>query len=310
MSAHLLLGPQRPKRTLGEALATSSIPEGSMALITAGWQEAENDFDEVRELLGRPLENLQLWTRAEEVFREVPRLRQLYRERQDQLMELQRLYRTRLKALSTSARRILRAQGNPELVGPEQRHAIAQIRALDRHHLRRAETIQETFERTIREAGGEALNRHVEEIAATLKRHRSLVIGGGNVLILQNRMRLFAVHRMMRQHALVAWSAGAMVLADRVVLFHDNTPEGRRDAELVGAGFGTMPGFVFFPDTDRRLRTGDVSRVGLLSRRFAPDLCVALNCGTVFEHDGQRVIRSSELHRLRNDGVFEELHAA
>ena len=68
MTSRLLMGPQRPERYLGEAIARSSIPEGSMAIITAGWQEGEDDIEEVEELVGRPLENLALWARTEELF--------------------------------------------------------------------------------------------------------------------------------------------------------------------------------------------------------------------------------------------------
>ncbi len=309
MTVRLLMGPQRPDRYLGSALESSSVPDGPMAVITAGWQEAEEDIDELRELVGRPLENLRLWSRTEDVFLDVPGLRELYRERQDRLIQLQRLYRLRLKHLAASTRQILRAKGDASLVVPEQRHAIAQIRALDRHQLQRAEAIHREFDPRIRELGGAALERQSKAVANTLERHASILIGGGNVIILQNRMRLFGLAQALRDHAIVAWSAGAMILADRVVLYHDNTPEGPRNAEVVGAGFGAMPGYVFFPNTMVRLRSGDASRVQLLARRFEPDVCVALNNRTVLEHDGQRVVRCVETRRLGPEGVLEELNA-
>ncbi|MEM6532757.1 MAG: Type 1 glutamine amidotransferase-like domain-containing protein [Myxococcota bacterium] len=310
MTVRLLLGPQRPRRYLGEALTQSAIGEGSLAIIAAGWQEGEVDVSEVEELVGRPLENLRLWQRAENVFEERPSLRELYRERQDRLVELQRLYRRRLKHVAIAARSMMRIKDENGLVADERQHAVDQVRALDRHHLDRVEAIHRDYEGKIVEAGGNLLQRHADEIRAELARHRTLVITGGNVAILQNRMRLFGVHRMIREHALLAWSAGAMILSHRIVLYHDNTPEGRRDAEVFGAGFGLLPGFVFFPDTDQRLQTKRTRRVELLARRFAPDLCVSLNNGTVLEHDGKRVARSVGLQRLRDDGVLEELEAA
>ena len=37
----LLLGPQRPVLNLGEAFAEAGFPAGPVAVISAGWQEAE-----------------------------------------------------------------------------------------------------------------------------------------------------------------------------------------------------------------------------------------------------------------------------
>lgn len=310
MSTRLLLGPQRPERYLGQAVASAKLPTGPMAIIAAGWQEGEDDVSEVSELLERPLENLRLWERSEELFQRRPELQALYRARQDRLLELQRLYRVRLKHLATATRTVLQIEGDAELVEPERRHAVAQIRALDRHHLQRVESVHRDFAPQITAAGAEELARHARAVHDILSRHPIVIITGGNIGVLLNRMRLFDVHRMIARHALVAWSAGAMVLAERIVLYHDNTPEGRRDAEILGAGFGFMRGYVFLPNTDHRLRHRKQARVELLARRFSPEVCVALNNGTILEHDGQRVIRSVALQRLRDDGILEELSAA
>jgi len=42
----VLLGPQNPVRNFGEAIRETGLPEGPLAVISAGWQEAENDLDE------------------------------------------------------------------------------------------------------------------------------------------------------------------------------------------------------------------------------------------------------------------------
>ena len=46
-------------------------------------------------------------------------------------------------------------------------------------------------------------------------------------------------------------------LAERIVLFHDRMPQGRRDAELLGKGLGLIDGHLFFPDPERRFQSTD-----------------------------------------------------
>jgi hypothetical protein len=71
----------------------------------------------------------------------------------------------------------------------------------------------------------------------------------------------------------LAWSAGAMALTDRVVLFTD----GR--AETYAYGLGLLPGTVLLPHARRRLPVDDPVRLGALARRFAPARCVVLDDG-------------------------------
>jgi hypothetical protein len=77
----------------------------------------------------------------------------------------------------------------------------------------------------------------------------------------------------------VAWSAGAMVLTERVVLFHDDPPHGEPAAELLDAGLGLVRDIVALPDARRRLAMSDPDRLAALSRRFAPATCVTLDPG-------------------------------
>ena len=136
----------------------------------------------------------------------------------------------------------------------------------------------------------------------------SVVITGGNVVILLNRLRMFGVPALLQEKNLIAWSAGAMALSDRIVLFHDRMPQGRRDPELLGPGTGLLPGYVFLPDA--RLRITDSIRTGLYSRRFAPARCITLDSGAqMLFADG--AMQYSELARLMTqDGELERLHAA
>ena len=79
----------------------------------------------------------------------------------------------------------------------------------------------------------------------------------------------------------VAWSAGAMALTERVVLFHDRAPQGPAHAEVYDEGLGLITRSVLLPHARRRLRIDDVTRMSVLGiavrhRRC----CVVLDDGT------------------------------
>ena len=306
----ILLGPQRPEVNLAHAVEMANLPPGPVALISAGWQEAENDIDHVREAVGRSLECLSLYQRTDEVFAASASLADDYRERQDRLMELQRLYRLRLRPLARAARQIFDADGDADLLAAEQRHAVSQLRALDRHHLHRTESIHRQFDERYNASTTGLLREHSNQIQVILQRCSGVIITGGSVTVLLNRMRMFGVDRMLGETPVIAWSAGAMVLAERVVLFHDRLPQGRRDAEILGAGLGIVQGYVFLPDTARRLREKDRLRIGLMSRRFAPDTCAALDSGALLRIDGSAATYADRVRSLHHDGRFTKLRTA
>lgn len=305
----ILLGPQSPTQNVGEAVRR--LPEGPLAVISAGWQEAEGDLDELAGKIGRPLEDLRLYGRVEEITAQDPQLADAIRARQDLLVDLQRLYRLRLKQLAFAARRVIEAEGDADLLLAEQRHAIAQLRALDRHHLHRSQSIWSRFEATYNPHTYPQLARHARELQENLRRCAGVLITGGNIAVLINRMRLIGVGGMLGDSHIVAWSAGAMALTERVVLFHDRSPEGRRDAEVLGAGCGIVPGYVVLPDANRRLRTRDRLRIGLMSRRFAPDVCLVLDSGNEFVADNAAMRGTGGgARQLRHDGHLVKVRTA
>lgn len=301
MTRQLLLGPQRPFANLGQAIQQAGIPPGRLAVVSAGWQEAEGDIDDVRELAERDLVDLRLYQRADEVFAADMALLAAYRQRQDSLMELQRLYRLRLKQLMLAARQLLRARGDTEMIAAELRHAVSQLRALDRHHCNRVIRLHADFDLSCSTADTAALTDHCAQVAETVAACDSVLITGGNVLVLINRMRLFGLQHLLQDKHVIAWSAGAMALGNRVVLFHDRTPQGRRDPELLGPGLGILPKYLFFPDASRRLRLNDRVRVDLLARRFAPSRCVTLDSGAKLEFV-DRELQAVELARQLQPG--------
>ena len=308
MAEYLLLGPQRPTVNLDAAFGTLEDDQ-SVAVVSAGWQEAEGDIDDVYEIVKRPLVDLRLYRRAEEVLASAAWLREIYRERQDRLQELQRLYRLRLTPSMLAARDLLRADGDPAILRHEQRHAVAQQRVLDRHHLRRICAIHDQFDMRIANERLPILTEHNAEIADVLSRCQTVIIPGGNVAVLLNRLRLFDLGPLLAQKNIIAWSAGTMVLSDKVVLFHDNTPQDNRDPELFDSGLGIVNEFVFLPDARHRLRLSDKIRVALFCRRFAPAACLTLDSGSLLRFKDGRIVAAEGVRRLSRSGALRKVRA-
>jgi hypothetical protein len=81
----------------------------------------------------------------------------------------------------------------------------------------------------------------------------------------------------------IAWSAGAMALTDRIVLFHDRAPQGPGHPEVWVSGLSIVRDAVLLPHARARLLLDDVPRMAVLARRFAPARCVLLEGGTRLE---------------------------
>ncbi len=114
MAVQIILGPQSPRPNLKQAMDQLSF-DGPIVTITAGWRDSEAETDELQADIGCPVEDLHLYQQAEKIFVLEPELHALQRERQDKLLELQRLYRIRLTPTMAAARALLREQGKPDL---------------------------------------------------------------------------------------------------------------------------------------------------------------------------------------------------
>ena len=306
----LLLGPQRPDVYLGKAMQRSGFGDGPIAVISAAWQEAEGDIDDIRSVVDNPLTDLPIYNRADALFSADEALQESYRNRQDQLQEQQRMYRLRLRQLTIAAREILRTEGNPTAIAEERRHAISQLRALDRHHLRQIRKINARFDDAFNTANNSLLADAVAEIHETLSRFDTVLITGGNVVVLLNRLRLFELDSLLMERNIVGWSAGAMVLCDRIVLFHDRMPQGRRDPEVMCEGLGIVSGTVLLPDAKGRLRQSETIRSSLFSRRFSPSTCLTLDNGAHLLLDGEKVVASEGVNHLSREGRFQQVRTA
>jgi hypothetical protein len=195
------------------------------------------------------------------------------------MQAVQRLYRMRLDFALEPARRLLRETGDDDLIEPQRQAAIDVVRRLDYEHLLLLAEIHEEFEATWRPAERDAVVGQRLEIAAVMARAEALVIAGGHVAVLLNRLRLFSLVDLFGNLPILAWSAGAMALGERIVLFHDSPPQGPGNAEVLDQGLGLHQDVIPLPGASQRLRLDDQVRVSLFARRFAPDLCVPLDSG-------------------------------
>ena len=279
-----LLGPQ-PRQHLQRAFADLD-PGSLVATVTAGWQEREVDDAELRELVGVRSVNLALHARLLAVYEEDREYAHAEREHEAALAELRQLYLVQLDhALSAAYDVARRSDARPRLRDRALTDSLRIVQLLDEQHLQRIGDFQQAFYDAWLPQERTALARHREEIQHLLEGSSALAIAGGHVGELARVLHLFHVAPHLPARV-VAWSAGAMALTERVVLFHDFVPHGVAQTEVYGSGIGVVPGVIALPHARRRLRVGDRIRMAVLARRFAPDRCLVLDDGArVTLHD-------------------------
>ncbi|HKE17228.1 MAG TPA: Type 1 glutamine amidotransferase-like domain-containing protein [Kofleriaceae bacterium] len=305
MKPVVLLGPQHVVPTAGRLLRELRAT-GRVALVTAGWQERESDDQALVGELGVQAVNLTLHARSEEVFAADAELAAAYKERQQRLRLLQDFYRVRLEHTAEAARVIALRQVDKALLAEEERISLSLIRRLDHDHQERCRAVREAFEHRYRPTERDAVVRHRRELTAMVRSAAALVIAGGHVAVLLNRMRLFGLGDLMGRRPIVAWSAGAMVLTEKVVLFHDRPPHGRGMAEVLDAGLGLVPDLVVLPDPRHRLQIDNRVRIGRLAQRFQPATCVAMDNGAELVYQSGRITRAATIQRLSATGAVEQ----
>ena len=271
----ICLGPQMHRPILQDVMDELEL-DGQVALITAGWQERESEDDEARTALRLPVHNLRLHARSEVVFQAHQDLFEAHRRKQDACKRLQGIYRQRLRAELKLARRFWHKALADDLLAPELQHLIETIRELDQHHASRLAEIQGEFEASFDLNSYDVVCQEREAIAEELSQCDTIAISGGHVAIILNRLRLFSLAPLLEEKHIVAWSAGAMALTERVISFHDSPPQGSGNPEVIELGLGIFKELCVFPHAAERLKLDDPRRLGLIARRFSPSVSVAL----------------------------------
>jgi len=288
----VLLGPQRAHPRVSEALAHHGCT-GDVAVISAGWRHDEHELDALRRDLGDRLVHLPLYRWFDALCLRDRSLAAAYTARQQGIIDYKAAYRDQLgHIMAAVAAMQTRAERRPELYEPELRFTHRALRALDARALHRLNALRAADPTTSNPWDHPEVRAHHDEAARVLERVDAVIIAGGHVGVLRNRLFFFGLdvllpHVLARGAAVVAWSAGAMALCDQIYLFYDDPPEGEGHAEVLDTGLDLISGLRLFPHARLRLRLDDPRRMGRLADRLRPATVLALEAGAWLEHTAQ-----------------------
>jgi hypothetical protein len=281
----ILLGPQR-RPTVDTALRLLGTLDGPAATVTAGWQEREADDGELSRALGGRDVNLGLYRRWLDVQERDPQYMAGERQLSAILAELQDLYLLRLDHALQAVDALQRGESGDRLRSQAVSDAVAAVRELDAAHLRRVNEARLDFFDRLPPHDRPVIAEHRAAVAGVLAQASVLVLTGGQVGVLADVLHLFNVAAALNGTPVIAWSAGAMALTDRIVLFHDRAPQGPGHPEVWVSGLSIVRDAVLLPHARARLLLDDAPRMAVLARRFAPARCVLLEAGTRLEPAG------------------------
>lgn len=302
-----LLGPQRFLRTAGTT-ARSLAASGTVATVTAGWQDREGDDAELDEALDGRSRNLNLYARFLDVLakdREFSTAALAYNQGVD---EAAALYTLRLQRTLDIVYAVQRRTARPDITDSAVVAAVQSARDVDSWYLSVVAQLQRELELTAPPEESEVIQQHRTEVAEVISDASVLAIAGGHVAQLLRCLKLFAVEPPAGL-PVVAWSAGAMAITDHVVLYNDTGPEGVRGGELWDLGLGRVHRIIAMPHARRRLRLDEPDRTQIFVRRFAGSTCLLLDDGTrVRIEDDGRVPDGARI--LTADGTIGTVGAA
>jgi hypothetical protein len=301
-----LLGPQR--RPTLDSVAASLRLDGPFATVTAGWQEREPGDGELTARLGGHAVNLSLYRRWLDVQERDPEFAAADRRLRGVLAELQDIYLLRLDYALRAVYAVQHRNGDDQLRDGALAEAIAAVRELDAAHLRQVSEASGEFYQTWQPHSRPVIAAHRDEVSRLLGDAAALVLAGGHVGVLADVLHLFNVAALVRS-PVIAWSAGAMALTERIVLFHDRAPQGPGHPEVYGSGLSVLRNLVLLPHARARLLLDDAPRMAIFARRFAPARCILLETGTRIDTDGDGS-RPPDTRVLAEDGRVTSLEAA
>jgi hypothetical protein len=278
MATTILLGPQRFATTVTPALRSLEV-EGPVAVVNAGWEERESDDAELDGLLDGRARNLRLHHRMMDVIEADERFRAAAIDFRDRHDELRAFYGIRLQAGMDAVHAVARRTSRHGTRAAALDDAVASLRAVDAWYSARLKDLYRDLDAAAPAEQSGPLVWHRGEIREALADCAAVVLPGGHVGSLLRALRMFAID-IPDDVPVVAWSAGAMALTDRVVLFHDFTPHGVSAPELYDRGLARLRGVVALPHARRRLRLDDEVDLSALAGRFPDHALVLLDDGT------------------------------
>lgn len=163
----------------------------------------------------------------------------------------------------------------------ELRQALDTLEANDDHLVALLDEVEQrsfdadglTYDEAWRAARGRLERRILEA--------NTIVLFGGNLDRLLGALRLFRLRdalaeALRRGTTIVAMSAGAMALCERVIIYDDFAAT-RRDFQLYDRGLALVRDVQLFPHCTERIQTDDPDNLAYLARRFRHHACVGLN---------------------------------
>ncbi|EWT01343.1 hypothetical protein N865_08440 [Intrasporangium oryzae NRRL B-24470] len=275
----ILLGPQRFTTTVGATVRSLDL-DGPIAVINSGWEERESDDGELSAILDGRARNLRLYHRMLDVLTKDDHFAAAaldFRDRQD---ELRAFYGIRLQSAVDAVHEVTH-RTSIHGIGPlAVDAAIAAVRDVDGWYAGQLAELYRSVTDVAPPLASPTIGWHRGEIGAILDDCVAVAVAGGNVRTLLRTLRVFDL-TLPADKPVVAWSAGAMAMTERVVLFHDFAPQGVTAAELHDTGLGRVPGVIALPHAKRRLRLDDREQMRTLARRFPGDRLTLLDDGAI-----------------------------
>ncbi len=294
----ILHGPQRPTPTIDRTMADLD-EHGPVAAVTAGWQERESDVSELDRALGGRVRHLRLYERWHDIAERDPAFGVAEQSRRHRSEEAQATYAIRVQHAIAAIEEVQRRGGDRDVTAEAVADGLETLRAIDRQHLQRGREVDADFWDRWQPHERPVIARHRDEVAREMRASAAVAIAGGHIGELLACLHLFNIAGLLDDRPVIAWSAGAMAVAETVVLFHDHVAHGHRYAEVYRQGLGLAVGVVPLPHARRRLRLEDRSRMALLAQRFAPARLLILD-------DGERVDLGDGLRRGLGTIVTED----
>jgi hypothetical protein len=261
-----------------------------VAVVTAGWRHDEQELDALRRDLGDRLVLLPLYRWFDSLCLADGALAQAYKARQQRIIDYKGAYRAQLThTMAAVAAMQHRVDHDEATYAPELQFTHHALRALDARALNRLNEIRAEASATAAPWNRPEVRAHHEKAAKILSEVDAVLIAGGHVGVLRNRMFFYGLDVLLprllaRGGAVLAWSAGAMSLCDQIFLFYDDPPEGEGNAEVLDSGIDLVQGLRIFPHARRRLRLDDSDRMKRLADRLRPATLLTLEPGAWIEH--------------------------
>ncbi len=294
-----LLGPQREPQVTRVA-ERLGLHGRRFAMVTAGWQDREEDDELLSHLLGGSTVNLRLWSLMQQVWEHDPELAEGDRQRRLVHTEMQELYLIALEQAAEAIRRIREHTPRDQHVVDLAVHDTLEImRDLDARHLERVADLTLTFYDRYQPQHRDAVVEGRFRVGHAIADCEAIAIAGGHVGVLMGALHLFNLAPALAApreapldaadggdqapappallRPVLAWGAGAMTLTERVLLFHDHAVSSPPVSELLMEGLGLTQGLVALPSAKERLDIRNPHRMAVLARRAAPACALLLD---------------------------------